>query len=763
MPEVQEQKKSAGEKGKILPLNTFLTRLIWYCVLPLAAISFWLAFDHVRTLQDQRDREAERLSRHAVAVIDSHLEARIAALEILAGSVLIENPKDRPRFYQRAMGYHDKFAGHVILADTSGKMLLNTRVPFGSQLPDLPKVEGRAAAPETLRTGKPAVGDMFIGPVAGKPLIAIAVPVIRSGQTKYLLLETIEASHIGDHLKAISLPDGWSLSATDGKDATMARSGSSMKEGAATKSDTRKFQSKSNVSQWSVILEIPRGIYMAPVYTSSATFVMAILIALVVGVLGGRLAGRRLSREVKVLTDCTSQSAQGLKIEEIDAARSVLNNAYAELREKELQYRNLANSGLALIWTSGPDKLCNYFNEPWLKFTGRTMEHEMGNGWTEGVHPDDLDRCIEIYMSAFDRHDPFDMEYRLRHASGEYRWIRDMGTPNFNSEGEFTGYIGHCFDVTEHRKADEELREREALIRTISNNLPSGMIYQIVVRNDGTRKLTYCSDSVKQLHGITPEAAMADASLIHKTVDENDIESLRKAEDEAIKTLSTFRTEARIKSPSGETKWSYFSSTPTLMEDGSTCWNGIELDITEFKKAEDELRHSEKQLKEVQEMAHLGYWSWDVKTGVVEWSDEVYKIFRLNPKKFTPKIDSILALSPWPEDHERDRELIRRAMESREKGDYEQRFLRPDKSVGYYYSTFQGHYNEQGELIAIVGSVIDITERKKSEAELHDKIDELERYQRLTVGRELAMIELKKEVNELLIKYGLEAKYRIVE
>ncbi|MFO7568880.1 MAG: PAS domain S-box protein [Smithellaceae bacterium] len=129
-----------------------------------------------------------------------------------------------------------------------------------------------------------------------------------------------------------------------------------------------------------------------------------------------------------------------------------------ELREKEVQYRNLADTGLALIWLSGPDKLCTYFNEPWLKFTGRTLEQELGNGWTQGVHPDDMDRCVATYVAAFENRESFDMDYRLRHASGEYRWIRDLGTPNFNSSGDFLGYIGHCFDITGQKKASEEIR-----------------------------------------------------------------------------------------------------------------------------------------------------------------------------------------------------------------------------------------------------------------------------------------------------------------
>ncbi len=128
-----------------------------------------------------------------------------------------------------------------------------------------------------------------------------------------------------------------------------------------------------------------------------------------------------------------------------------------ELREKEVQYRNLANTGLALIWTSNTDKLCTYFNEPWLKFTGRTLEQEYGNGWAEGVHPDDFDHCLNTYVTAFDKHVPFEMEYRMKHHSGEYRWILDLGTPNFNNNGDFIGYIGHCFDISERKRMEEDL------------------------------------------------------------------------------------------------------------------------------------------------------------------------------------------------------------------------------------------------------------------------------------------------------------------
>lgn len=128
-----------------------------------------------------------------------------------------------------------------------------------------------------------------------------------------------------------------------------------------------------------------------------------------------------------------------------------------ELREKEIQYRNLANSGTALIWTTNSDKQCNYFNEPWYRFTGRTFQQELGIGWADGIHPDDHDQCLHTFMSSFDQRIPFNAEYRLLHNSGEYRWLLDNGMPNYNANGEFIGYIGHCFDITDQKRTEQEL------------------------------------------------------------------------------------------------------------------------------------------------------------------------------------------------------------------------------------------------------------------------------------------------------------------
>ena len=113
-----------------------------------------------------------------------------------------------------------------------------------------------------------------------------------------------------------------------------------------------------------------------------------------------------------------------------------------------------------MIWVSGIDKQCVWFNQPWLRFTGRDMRQEVGNGWTEGVHAEDFDRCLETYVSHFDARKEFRMEYRLRRHDGTYRWIDDTGIPRHAADGSFLGYIGSCTDIHDYRETQSELRSR---------------------------------------------------------------------------------------------------------------------------------------------------------------------------------------------------------------------------------------------------------------------------------------------------------------
>jgi PAS domain S-box-containing protein len=137
--------------------------------------------------------------------------------------------------------------------------------------------------------------------------------------------------------------------------------------------------------------------------------------------------------------------------------------AQERVSESERRFRTMADKAPVMIWISGPDKLRSYFNKPWLEFAGRTLVQEVGDGWMEGVHPDDLERCWQTYSTSFDERLPFSMEYRLRRADGEYRWIIDNGVPLIGPDQSFSGYIGGCIDMTERKLTEDALVRSEKL------------------------------------------------------------------------------------------------------------------------------------------------------------------------------------------------------------------------------------------------------------------------------------------------------------
>jgi PAS domain S-box-containing protein len=173
--------------------------------------------------------------------------------------------------------------------------------------------------------------------------------------------------------------------------------------------------------------------------------------------------------------------------------------------ESEQQFRLLADNAPVMIWTSGIDKLCTYFNAPWLAFTGRTMEQELGNGWAEGVYSADKQRCLDIYTSSFDARKPFSMDYRLRRFDGQYRWILDNGIPFYAPDGTFTGYIGSCIDITERRSLEQQLQYSELKLRSL---VEANILGVIVVDLDG--RIYESNDCIAQILGYSTDELLAE-------------------------------------------------------------------------------------------------------------------------------------------------------------------------------------------------------------------------------------------------------------
>ena len=173
------------------------------------------------------------------------------------------------------------------------------------------------------------------------------------------------------------------------------------------------------------------------------------------------------------------------------------------------QFMVMANSAPVLLWVSGTDKLRFFFNKFWLQFTGRTMAQESGNGWTEGVHPEDFERYLKIYTKAFDKREEFKMEYRLRCFDGQYRWILDNGVPHFTKDKNFAGYIGSCVDIHEIKELE---RRKDQFITAASHELKTPVtslsvylhfISEFLKNNREERFAAYAESAINQVNKIT--------------------------------------------------------------------------------------------------------------------------------------------------------------------------------------------------------------------------------------------------------------------
>jgi len=195
-------------------------------------------------------------------------------------------------------------------------------------------------------------------------------------------------------------------------------------------------------------------------------------------------------------------------------------HAEAELRESEARFRLVADSAPVMIWMTGADKLCTYCNKPWLDFTGRSIDRELGNGWADGVAPEDSHRYADIFTQRFERREPFRMEYRFRRKDGEYRWVLNIGVPRFNPDKSFAGYIGSCIDVTDQRQAEERLRRTQRDLARVSRVVAMGELAAAIaheVNQPLGAVVTNASASLRWLAGQAPNLEEA-REAIERTV-----------------------------------------------------------------------------------------------------------------------------------------------------------------------------------------------------------------------------------------------------
>jgi PAS domain S-box-containing protein len=270
------------------------------------------------------------------------------------------------------------------------------------------------------------------------------------------------------------------------------------------------------------------------------------------------------------------------------------------LTESEGRFQTMADAAPVLIWVSGEDKLCTYFNKAWLVFTGRSMGQELGNGWKEGVHPDDLAKISQTYRPAVDAREPFVMQYRLKNHDGEYRWITDQGVPRYGSRGNFRGYVGACVDITDLLKKDATLRQFEERVALAAEAAQHGVWELDTVTNE-----LWVSDKARSILDLVGNAPIYED--LQARVHPDDRAARDAAIKKAIATKGDYELEYRVPLRDGAIRWIGERARCLADEKGElTRLLGVSVDITKRKQAEEEAHRQREQINLLSRVSLLG-------------------------------------------------------------------------------------------------------------------------------------------------------------
>jgi PAS domain S-box-containing protein len=377
-----------------------------------------------------------------------------------------------------------------------------------------------------------------------------------------------------------------------------------------------------------------------------------------------------------------------------------------------------------LAWSAGPDGSAEFHNQRWLDYTGLTAKQALGSGWEVAIHPDDLPRILKTFREALNTGKPYELEGRFRRFDGEFRWFLFRGSPLRDRSGKVAKWYGTNTDLEERKRAEDALRASEASL-LYAQRLTRTCSWRHEVLSD---KVTVSPEGLV-MYGIEPEDDASSADFYFRRMHPKDRPEVEQAYAAALLRKTDFEADFRIVRPDGTIINTRSIGHPILDERGDVVeFVGASIDVTEHHRAEQALRRSEAYLAEAQRLAKTGSWAYNpAAEKAIYWSDEMLRMFGLDPQRSNPPDGEEFLRLMHPEDRDRFNELYERSRIQKTDWIADYRIVLPDGAIKHLHAVHHPVLNESGDLVENFGTAIDVTEQVQARIELEKAFEEIKR------------------------------------